>query len=527
MESSPSSSKAVADTGERNWVDLPRDVVCTIFQKLGAIETLTRAQRVCSVWRSISKDPLLWRSVDMRNSGNMDLQLGVLCRRAIDYSSGHLLHVNIEHFGTDDLLHYITDSTSHLRCLRLACCYQISDEGLREVAKKLPQLVELDISISNLTKDSLEAIGRCCPQLKSLKFNMEDYRQIESDEEAFAIAETMPKLCHLQLFGNKLTNDGLLAILDGCPHLESLDLRQCFNVNLGGSLGRRCAEQIKNLRLPYDPTDDYPFQAEIDYGSPDEDYPSGISDIDFLTKLADLPQDMVCTIFQKLGAVETLTRAPHVCSLWSAISKDSLVWRSIDMRNSEDMDFQLGILCRRAVDCSSGHLLHINIEHFGTDDLLHYITDSTSHLRCLRLAYCYQISDEGFCEVAKKLPQLEELDISISNLTKDALKAIGRCCPHLKSLKFNIEETMPKLCHLQLFGNKLTNDGLLAILDGCPHLESLDLRQCFNVNLGGSLGRRCAEQINDLWLPYDPADNYPFYEYYSYSSLYINLYDVD
>ncbi|KHN47343.1 F-box protein SKIP19 [Glycine soja] len=223
----------------------------------------------------------------MRNLGDigLDFHLLAMCHRAIDYSSGHLLHINVEYFGTDDLLHHITHSTSNLRSLRLACCYQISDEGLCEIAEKLPQLEELDISISNLTKDPLEAIGQCCPHLKTLKFNMEGYRRphIECDEEAFAIAETMPGLHHLQLFGNKLTNEGLLAILDGCPHLESLDLRQCFNVNLAGSLGKRCAEQIKELRLPCDPTDDYPFEAEIDYGSLDEDYPSGISDIDFLS----------------------------------------------------------------------------------------------------------------------------------------------------------------------------------------------------------------------------------------------------
>ncbi|KAK7412557.1 hypothetical protein VNO78_04021 [Psophocarpus tetragonolobus] len=285
LQFSMCSWRAGAECEERNWVDLPRDVVSTIFQKLGAIEILRRAQRVCSVWRAISKDPLLWRTIDMRNSGDVDFHLGLMCRRAIDYSSGHLLHINIDYFATDDLLHYITDSTSHLRCLRLAYCYQISDEGLCDVAKKLPQLEELDISISNLNKDPLEAIGRCCPQLKSLKFNMEGYRRphIECDAEAIAIAETMPGLRHLQLFGNKLTNEGLLAILEGCPHLESLDLRQCFNLNLGGSLGKRCAEQIKELRLPHDPTDDYPFEAEIDYGSPDEDYPSVISDIDFLS----------------------------------------------------------------------------------------------------------------------------------------------------------------------------------------------------------------------------------------------------
>lgn len=186
------------------------------------------------------------------------------------------------------LSHYVMlfYSTSELRRLRLVCCYNVSDEGLTEVAEKLPLLEELDISIGNLSKDPLEAIGRSCPGLKSLKFNMEGYRRphIECDEEAFAIAKTMPELRHLQLFGNKLTNLGLVAILNGCPKLESLDLRQCFNVNLEGTLGKRCAEQIKDLRRPYDPILDYPFEAELyDDGSFDEDHPLGISDIDFLS----------------------------------------------------------------------------------------------------------------------------------------------------------------------------------------------------------------------------------------------------
>jgi hypothetical protein len=121
--------------------------------------------------------------------------------------------------------------------------------------------------------------------LKSLKFNIKGYKipHFECDEVAFAIAGNLPELRRLQLFGDKLTNDGLHAILDGCPHLESLDLRQCFNVKLAGDLGRRCAEQIKDLRCPLDSTDDFEFNVELDgYGSFDDDYPSGSSDIDHL-----------------------------------------------------------------------------------------------------------------------------------------------------------------------------------------------------------------------------------------------------
>lgn len=96
--------------------------------------------------------------------------------------------------------------------------------------------------------------------MKTLKFNRpykgmkcKGYKGIKCDDDALAIAKNMPELRHLQLWGNKLTNVGLLAILDGCcPYLESLDLRSCFNVDLSGGLGKRCREQIKELRLPND-----------------------------------------------------------------------------------------------------------------------------------------------------------------------------------------------------------------------------------------------------------------------------------
>lgn len=114
-------------------------------------------------------------------------------------------------------------------------------------------------------------VGRSCPLLKSLSLNDRGSRYLndddyveEYDEEALTIAKSMPGLRHLRLFGNSLTNKGLQTILDGCPHLESLDLRQCYGLQLNGDLGKRCSQQIKSLRLPYDSTADYEFPGAID-----------------------------------------------------------------------------------------------------------------------------------------------------------------------------------------------------------------------------------------------------------------------
>lgn len=63
-------------------------------------------------WRKVCKDPLMWRKIDMQNDGDleaMDYDLEEMCRHAVDRSSGYLVDINIEYFGTDELLEYITN----------------------------------------------------------------------------------------------------------------------------------------------------------------------------------------------------------------------------------------------------------------------------------------------------------------------------------------------------------------------------------------------------------------------------------
>ncbi|XP_057432134.1 putative F-box/LRR-repeat protein 23 [Lotus japonicus] len=136
--------------------------------------------------------------------------------------------------------------------MRLLKCWEVSYKQLRETIKKLPLLEEFEISYRVLSADTLKLMGKYCPHLKVLKFNKVEDKDLECDDEAFAIAKTMPELRHLQLLGNRLTNKGLLAILDGCPNLESLDLRVCSKLNLSASLRERCRKQIRNLRFPED-----------------------------------------------------------------------------------------------------------------------------------------------------------------------------------------------------------------------------------------------------------------------------------
>ncbi|KAG5589485.1 hypothetical protein H5410_039999 [Solanum commersonii] len=86
---------------------------------------------------------------------------------------------------------------------------------------------------------SLIPIGLSSHSFKSFTLNNQIHVY---DKETITNTKNMPELHHLQLFGTKMTNGGLETIISACPHLESLDLRRCLNVHLGGDIGKRCSQ---------------------------------------------------------------------------------------------------------------------------------------------------------------------------------------------------------------------------------------------------------------------------------------------
>ncbi|XP_058722147.1 putative F-box/LRR-repeat protein 23 [Vicia villosa] len=233
-----------------NWLQLPADIMSNILQRLGTTEIVTSACHVCPLWWKICKDPLMWRTIHITNPSNSPYShedLEKICRFAVKRSCGHLEDIDIEYFGTDDLLECIADN-ANIRCLRLARCQNISNKAFSEVVRKLPLIEKLDISHYNLLNNTLEVIGRSCPLLKSFKFaSIFKYIECSYDDVAFVIARTIQGLHQLDIAGNLLTKIGLLAILDSCPLLESLELGWCLNLDFTGNLRKRCLEQIKSV----------------------------------------------------------------------------------------------------------------------------------------------------------------------------------------------------------------------------------------------------------------------------------------
>jgi hypothetical protein len=93
------------------WLELPRDVTASILLRLGSIHILKSAQTVCSSWHNLCKEPPTWHTIDMRNTGWQETfpKLQKMCQDAVDRSCGLLVDINVEYFGTDELLMHIAD----------------------------------------------------------------------------------------------------------------------------------------------------------------------------------------------------------------------------------------------------------------------------------------------------------------------------------------------------------------------------------------------------------------------------------
>ncbi|KAI5407341.1 putative F-box/LRR-repeat protein 23 [Lathyrus oleraceus] len=247
-----------------NWLELPKDLTSKILQLLGPVEIVMNARQVCSIWRNICRDPSMWRSIEIIKGLNSPYNLEKICMYALDQGCDHVEEINVEYFVTDELVKKLAERTTNLRRIRISKCFKISDKVFSDAAKKFSLLEDLELSFNDLNKESLEAIGQNCPLLKTLKFNRAykgikctSYNGFKCNKEAFAIAKTMSGLQHLELWGNKLTNEGLVSILDGCPNLESLDLRMCYNLVMSENLAKRCYENIKYFRYPDEYIDEH------------------------------------------------------------------------------------------------------------------------------------------------------------------------------------------------------------------------------------------------------------------------------
>ncbi|XP_042752628.1 putative F-box/LRR-repeat protein 9 isoform X2 [Lactuca sativa] len=271
--------------GRPNWLKLPEELMANILQRLSYLEILNSASKVCTTWKKICKDPAMWKVIDMRKQvyrWSMNFDIETLITKLVDLSCGELIDFSVKGgFEIIPILDYAVQRSSKMKRLYIQSCdHDLVSGGFIWAIKKLPQLEEFHLSCTYPSAKEIELIGQNCPLLKSFAMNQYCQRP-QNDDTALAIANNMPGLRHLQVIGNSMTKIGLQAILNGCPHLESLDLRMCYYLRLGGKFGKVCMERIRDLKRPHDSMENHELHQEYDECDIyDHMYSSGYSDVD-------------------------------------------------------------------------------------------------------------------------------------------------------------------------------------------------------------------------------------------------------
>ncbi|CAL5008095.1 unnamed protein product [Urochloa decumbens] len=244
----------------RDWSELALDALTSIFTKLGAVEVLMGAGLVCHSWLFAAKVPSLWRYLNMTKDNNVVKEMcssgarDLLCAMAkevVDRSGGQLEVFIGEEFVDDDLIKYIGGRTPSLKILHLTSCFTVLNEGFVEAINRFPLLEELKLSAcENIGgRATYEAVGKACRNLKRfevakympLPYSFEIDQEDNSDCDAARGIATMRGLHSLKISHSKLNNKALAAILDNCPHLESLDLDYCFNIFMDDAMRAKYA----------------------------------------------------------------------------------------------------------------------------------------------------------------------------------------------------------------------------------------------------------------------------------------------
>ncbi|KAL6596940.1 hypothetical protein ACP70R_047074 [Stipagrostis hirtigluma subsp. patula] len=262
----------------RDWAELPPELISSVLHRLDPVQIMLAADKVCRSWRRAARDePELWRRVDMRGHTELAYRNLVDLRKmavdAVSRSRGQCEAFCGQGFAVDDdFIRFLADQAPSLKSL--INCGNISVRGFLAAIQRFPQLEELELSECWFVchPEVLPAVAKACPRLKHLRLSLKEIIYFDSfgydridDTQAMAIA-TMHQLRSLQLINGDLSNRGLAAIVDSCLNLESIDIRNCRNISMDGTLRAKCA-RIKTMKMIMDHTHYYERQ-DIDPNLP-------------------------------------------------------------------------------------------------------------------------------------------------------------------------------------------------------------------------------------------------------------------
>ncbi|XP_065846785.1 uncharacterized protein [Oscarella lobularis] len=485
--------------------ELSDELLLAVFRHLTP-KDLLRLSRVNKRWARVSGDAQLWPCIDLSSNGasqfdaNCDPNrvLDTLARRRIDPTRIESLdlsrssvslegietimnhYVNVETLSLSwcrnrlsDVSQGVTWTLRRLRVLHLAGCASFSDDDAETIADCCRELIELDLSYcdqkftdlglghvagkcllleqlslhscARLTDKGVTEVGLHLTRLTHLNLNSLEF---VSDRCIATVAQNNPRLQSIHLdFSENVTDVGVIPLATNCTQLREMHLRLCF------ALSDRSLTSIAH-HCPL-------LEVLVLFGS------DGVTDVGV---------ELVARHCSRLRLLEV--------SASRSVTDRSLLCISECLPCVEHLRFRqchrithVGVLaivekCSALItflvqECSSiGKGLH-HAEIVPGDSV---VANVSSGLQLLHLSGCQYLNDFCVSSIARRCPNLLELDVSLcSMLSDDGIAAVSKHCSRLITLKLHW-----CVC--------LTDKILYSLGKNCQELRLLTLGSCDSIS---------------------------------------------
>ncbi|CAN7991819.1 unnamed protein product [Ixodes hexagonus] len=417
------------------YADLPPEILCQIFMKLGLADRLA-AGLVCKNWYRSAADNSVYKDTVV----------------VLTYDVSHRMEM-------------LKNSSRTVTNLRVAGC--VPFKGDLEFWKQMgPKLNRLEFSFCDISEKELVAVLQHCPNLEHLVMTFCDTflkgSLEEIDKNMSGLGAALAHVKTLDLSGNRsLSDEAFQQIVSIVGSLDTLGLYEC-PVSFQKAVHRR-------------------FYARDTTPSP--------LVLTFQSILQTLRSKKVCIKAMRLSRTNV-----DNASLKELVTAHSKTLSRLDISECAQLGFQ-GILsiCQKVPGLTC---LNLNQNTEMGDHCLAAICSNLKVLQELRLSRWGKLTDAAALQLVQ-LGKLRSLDLSFcSNLSPDALaqalcSGLRRtmrelnlgCCQMNDSLMTALVDSMAHLTTLDVSGTDLTDEGARAI-HRLKWLRVLNMSSCGKITDG-------------------------------------------
>jgi F-box and leucine-rich repeat protein 2/20 len=225
---SPLNSNEICQDNQVNFINnkLPKELLVRCFSYLDVI-TLSRCAQVCKYWNSLALDGSNWQYIDLFEF-QTDIN-GCVIENLSKRCNEFLKALRLENcrWINDDAIQTLCINCPNIEVINLKQCLNLTDKGFTSIGNCLSRLVDINLDSCLITEDGLDAISNGCPLLESIDISWCKFLSVNSLLRLFRHSCQNLKFFNARGVTSVINDAILQQIALKCSNLVYLNLFKC------------------------------------------------------------------------------------------------------------------------------------------------------------------------------------------------------------------------------------------------------------------------------------------------------------